>query len=703
MVDQEAIAGEQRILIVEDSSTQALHLQAVLEDEGFTVVWAENGAVALEAMGKQEFDFVVTDIEMPEISGYELCAKIKEKEQWRNLPVILLTSRKDPKNIILGLECGADSFFTKPYDAEILVRRIRQLLYNRSLRSQGRMKVGVEISLFGKVITINNEREQILDLLISTFEDIIQTNSELEESQRKLTEANNKIEEYVDILENRVRTSEERYRTVFDHLAEGVLICNKHGVVDSVNPAYQSIFGCNESDLGDKRVSDFLPCVSDDLEAWMNGEDYHYLPEVKCHQMGGGGIFVSCSISRIGSNGGSEFVCLVHDRTEAKKMEDRLRQSEKMEAIGQLTGGIAHDYNNQLTVIEGAADELGDLLAEDKEGRSLVEMIGTVVQAGKKLTRRLLTFARSQPVEREVIEMATMLDELSTLAAPLLGKQIELNISIVDDADWRVKLDRSELENALLNLCINAKHAMNDNGRIEIEVMNLRVDDEDATEIGEITPGDYVLVNFSDTGSGIPEEIRAKIFDPFFTTKSSAMGTGMGLAMVYGFIKQSGGQIKVYSEMGVGTTFHIYLPRSMETVLSDSTATVKVRSNIASSLHVFLVDDDALICRLALKQFKALGHVVETAHTAADALQEIEAGKKFDLLITDIMLGSGMSGTELADAVKQVRPELKVLFTSGFTEQALLDQSLLQPDVNLLVKPYNRQEIQAAIEKVMSM
>jgi PAS domain S-box-containing protein len=700
MIEASNANSAQSILIVEDSNTQAIHLQAVLEDEGFNVVWAENAQQALQSLEEQSFDFVVTDIEMPGMDGYELCRKIKDTEAWRNLPVILLTSRKDPKNIILGLECGADSFFTKPYEADVLVRRIRQLLYNRSLRSQGRMKVGVEIALFGKVITINNEREQILDLLISTFEDIIQANSELEESQKKLTEANEKIATYVDLLENRVQTSEERHTAVFENLAEGAAICSKSGEIDSANPSFLRIFGCKKMGVAGKRIQDFLPLDCPDLQDWMEGESYRYINEIKCSLPVGAEVYVSCSFSRIGDSEESDYVCLVHDRTESRKIEERLRQSEKMEAIGQLTGGIAHDYNNQLTVIDGAADELRDYVS-DSEGRSLVDMIATAAQAGTKLTRRLLTFARSQPFELQSIDVAAMLRELAALTKPLMGKEIEFNVSLSEKALWPVKLDRSELENALLNLCINAKHAMNDAGRIEIEASNLSVNADLAEEIGDIKVGDFVMLSISDNGCGIPKDIQSRIFEPFFTTKSAGKGTGMGLAMVYGFVKQSGGHIKLYSEEGVGTTFQIYLPRSMDVRAEDSVTKAEEIPVLDRSLRVFLVDDDALICKLAAKQFKGLGHQVETAHSGSSALEKLQLNGAYDLLIADMILGNGMNGTELAEKVSELQPDIKVLFTSGYTEQALLDQSLVKPNVNLLVKPYNRKSIQAAIEQVM--
>lgn len=688
------------LLIVEDSNTQAVHLIAVLEANGFDVDWAKNAQSAQNMMDENAYDMVLTDIEMPGISGYELCKEIKNNVRFRHIPVILLTSRKDPKNIILGLECGCDSFFTKPYDPIVIIKRIEQLLYNRQLRSSGKLKVGIELVLFGNVITINSEKEQILDLLISSFEEMIQTNTNLEESQLKLAEANRKIEDYIEILENRVRTSEERYRTIFDLLAEGIMICDNWGHVKNINSSSQRIFSCEDVDLSFRVVSDFIPQIETPLNVWMGEESYRYLQDVKCTRLDGEEIYINVSVSRIGNHSKADYACLVHDRTDAKKVEDRLRQTEKMEAIGQLTGGIAHDYNNQLTVIEGALEELKENLGHSEDdSKQLVELISSAAKAGAQLTRRLLTFSRAQPEDTKSIEVAKCLQSVKQLIRPLVGKNIRVNVEIKEEKIWHVKLDESQFENAIMNLCINARDAMLDGGEITIKIENCRIDDELVEQIGDIEEGNYVLISFSDTGTGIPLNIQDKIFEPFFTTKPVGKGTGMGLAMVYGFVKQAGGQMKLYSEHGVGTTFKIYLPKNEENTGSEEPSELVVKRT-DKRLKILLVEDDALIRKLTEKQLNSLGHHVDCVESVRHAEYMLVNNQQYDVLIVDIAFDRAKSGMDILDQL----PESSVagiVITSGYFKSNVSNKDKFGKPITFLYKPYNREKLAMAIDKIV--
>jgi PAS domain S-box-containing protein len=387
------------------------------------------------------------------------------------------------------------------------------------------------------------------------------------------------------------------------------------------------------------------------------------------------------------------------DITDAKETERQLRQALKMEAVGQLTGGVAHDFNNILTVITGTIEILSEGVADRPNLAAITRMIEEATARGTELTRRLLAFSRRQPLEPRAINVNELIVDAGRLLRPTLGEHIEIEAMLSDNLAAAL-VDPNELTATLLNLALNARDAMPDGGKLTLETNNVFLDEDYTRNEAELQPGAYVMVAVSDTGTGISAAIVDKVFDPFFTTKEVGKGTGLGLSMVYGFVKQSGGHIKIYSEEGHGTTVKIYLPRAAEQAenAAEHTAPDALRGGSES---VLVVEDDRLVRDYVVAQVKALGYDTLSATNAAEALALIDAGAAIDLLFTDIVMPGAMNGRELAEAAVKKRPGLKVLYTSGYTENAIVHHGRLDPGVLLLAKPYRKADLARMIRTAL--
>jgi len=583
-----------RILIVEDSPTQAQQLQFILEAEQFSVDLAPNAEIALQRVADEAFDMIISDIMMPGLSGYELCDRVKKDAKGFNIPVILLSTLADPMDIIRGLECGADNFITKPYEPEQLIDRIQTVFQNRRARIQGKLAFGVEVVFLGKKFIVNSEKEQILDLLIATFEDIVRTNRGLQQSKAELVAAKAEIETYALELERRV---EERTKQLVEQ-------------------------------------------------------------------------------------------------------QQQLAQSQKMEAVGQLTGGIAHDFNNLLTVITGAAEILSDDVTDQPELATTLAMIDEAAQRGAELTQRLLAFARKQPLQPRATDTNKLVSTAIKLLRPTLGENIEIE-SMFEEHAWPALVDPGQLTTAIVNLAVNARDAMPNGGKLTLETGNVRLDEAYAAANREVLPGAYVMIAVSDNGTGIPAAIIDKVFDPFFTTKEVGKGTGLGLSMVYGLVKQSGGHIKIYCEDGLGTCIKLYLPsaagRDVEFV--GTTTAVPIQRGTET---ILVVEDDPLVRSYAIAQRRALGYRTIPAGNADEALAFIDQGTRCDLLFTDVIMPGSRNGRELAGELMRRRPELKVVYTSGYSQSAIVHHGRLDPGVLLLTKPYRRSELAQIVRAALN-
>jgi CheY-like chemotaxis protein/two-component sensor histidine kinase len=369
-----------------------------------------------------------------------------------------------------------------------------------------------------------------------------------------------------------------------------------------------------------------------------------------------------------------------------------------MEAIGQLTGGIAHDFNNILTVITGTIEILAEAVAKEPQLAAITRMIDEAASRGADLTQHLLAFARKQPLQPREIDLNTLIIDTSKLLRPTLGAQIEIE-AVFEDETCLAMVDPNQLATAILNLAINARDAMPDGGKLIIETGMVQLDENYARTYSDVKPGRYALIAVSDTGAGIPAALLDKVFDPFFTSKGPGKGTGLGLSMVYGFVKQSSGHIKIYSEEGHGTTIRMYLPPGIgASPVSEAASTPSVRGGHET---ILVVEDDKLVRDYVLTQLHSLGYVTLDAANAAEALALVEAGHQFDLLFTDVIMPGTMNGRQLADEIQKSRPGLKMLFTSGYTENAIIHHGRLDSGVLLLAKPYRKSDLAGMIRRAL--
>ena len=391
------------------------------------------------------------------------------------------------------------------------------------------------------------------------------------------------------------------------------------------------------------------------------------------------------------------FIC--RDVTEHRAAEEKLRQSQKIESLGQLTGGIAHDFNNLLTVILGN----GEMLERDQtispRGKQLAQTVMTAAERGADLTKRLLAFARRQPLEPQVIDVNKLIHGIEGLLRRTLNEDIDVEIAGAGGL-WRSEIDPGQLEAALVNLAVNARDAMPDGGRLTIETANAILDDAYAEANNEVAAGQYIMISVTDTGTGMSKETLDRAFEPFFKTKGAAKGSGLGLSMVFGFVKQSGGHAKIYSELGEGTSVKLYLPRSYAT--GEAAYRPGEKGPEASGTeHILVVEDDELVRQNVLHQLADLGYRVTGAENGKAAIEILKSSDDIDLLFTDVVMPGGMNGRQLAEAAAKLRPSLRILFTSGYTENAIVHQGRLDRGVHLLSKPYRREELAAKLRKVL--
>jgi len=393
------------------------------------------------------------------------------------------------------------------------------------------------------------------------------------------------------------------------------------------------------------------------------------------------------------------------DITVSRRMEEQLAQSQKMEAVGQLTGGVAHDFNNRLTVILGNLDLLQRRLGNDPAAARLPMSALSAADGAAELTRRLLAFSRQQVLEPTIININELVTGMCDLLQSTLGETINVVISAGADL-WPVRTDRNLLENVLLNLAVNARDAMPRGGTLTIESHNIVLSEDYVKDHPYASAGEYVQLTVSDTGMGMSEEIKRRIFEPFFTTKPAGKGTGLGLAMVYGFVKQSGGHIEVYSEPEHGTSFKIYLPRDVSAEGVSLAAPGKKADDEDARIRdkvILLVEDDDAVREFSTLQLKEMGCQVLTANNGPAALELFASHPDIDLLFTDVIMPCGMTGLELATKMRESLPELKVLYTSGYAPQAAADRRIIKhPNDFWLAKPYRSQGLRDAVWRALS-
>jgi PAS domain S-box-containing protein len=394
------------------------------------------------------------------------------------------------------------------------------------------------------------------------------------------------------------------------------------------------------------------------------------------------------------------FAKITRDMTEQRAMQEQLHQAQKMEAIGQLTGGVAHDFNNLLTVILGNLETLWrELPADDSRLRRAVDQATRGAQRAATLTQQLLAFSRRQPLNPKPTDINRLVSGMSDLIRRTLSEDISVE-TVLGGGLWRVEVDSHQLESALLNLAVNSRDAMPNGGKLTIETVNTHLDAEYVARFAELAPGQYVVICVTDTGTGMTREVMARAFDPFFTTKPVGSGTGLGLSQVFGFVKQSGGHVKLYSEVGEGTTIKIYLPRLMRDVTAVEPETPAPAPRGQATETILVVEDDEDVRRYSTECLRELGFSILEANDGASALRILDHHSEVSLLFTDVGL-PGINGRELVEEARRRRPALRVLFTTGYARNAIVHQGRLDPGLELLTKPFTRSQLASRVRDVL--
>ena len=510
------------------------------------------------------------------------------------------------------------------------------------------------------------------------------------------------------LAQETLRESEQLARGIIETALDAFVQTDESGSILNWNSAAEKIFGWPRKDALGKNLIDLIVVEADrdrlkaGLERFRHsGQDRlsGNRREIRSLRRDGKEFTAELSVTALRRREGLVFNGFFRDLTEKIAAEDRIRQSEKMEALGQLTGGIAHDFNNILTVITGTIEILAEAVEKEPQLAAITRMIDDAAARGADLTQHLLAFARKQPLQPREVDINTLIIDTAKLLRPTLGEHIEIE-SVFEDETCVATVDPNQLATAILNLSLNARDAMPNGGKLILETGMAFLDDTYASMHDDVRPGRYALIAVSDTGTGIPAAILDKVFNPFFTSKGPGKGTGLGLSMVYGFVKQSAGHIQLYSEEGHGTTIKMYLPPGTGAVVtSEASNALAVQGGHET---ILVVEDDKLVRDYVLTQLHSLGYVTLDAANAAETLAIVEAGNEFDLLFTDVIMPGAMNGRQLANELQRRKPGLRVLFTSGYTENAIIHHGRLDSGVLLLAKPYRKSDMALMIRTALA-
>jgi PAS domain S-box-containing protein len=507
--------------------------------------------------------------------------------------------------------------------------------------------------------------------------------------------------------EQRFEREQALFRAIFESMPDPLVICDTSGAIRLVNPSFTRVFGYAEAEV----LGESMARLFESSETWeafakagagARRRPTDASPASVRFRRKSGEVFPAETVEGavVGSSGsGLGCLMLIHDATAERQQEALLLKAQRLEAVGQLTGGVAHDFNNLLTVILGNIELLEPKL-RDELSRSLAAEAREAAEMGARLTDRLLTFARRQRLETQSLNLNEFVLGLIELLRRTIGAPIDLSTSLAPDL-WPTMADPGQVESAVLNLVLNARDAMPSGGRLVIETFNATVDAGDEVSDAGMAAGDYVVLSVADTGHGMPPEVRARAFEPFFTTKGAGKGSGLGLATIYGFARQSGGNVTIYSEAGKGTTVNLYLPRAGRKTEEEAPA-VKPDVDAGRGETVLIVEDDDRVRRLTATRLKELGYRVLEANHGAAALAVLAETPGVEIVFSDLVMPGGMSGFDLARRVRESHPQVHVILTSGYSAELMNQADIAQLDLQVLRKPYRQAQLACAFRAALS-
>ena len=668
-----------KILIAEDTEDSRIMLEMALAAQGYKVLSSSNGAEALELLKAEPTlpDLIVSDILMPEMDGFELCRIVKSDPKLKHIPFIFYTATyTDRRDEELGMALGATKFVVKPMEPG----KFMQIIKDEIITSR-------QSDISSATASIQkdpNELEQMHHTAVSRK--LNKKISELEDKKASLKHSEEKYQHLVETVQN--------YFFFYTRDVEGNFTY--------VSSSIEMLLGYSSDDFL-VHHSKYLTKEPHNEKAWImfklscEGKEQPAF-EIEIANKNGKISWLEVKEFPIFDQHGnvSHVEGIAHDITMRKQTDEMLRRSQKMEALGNLTGGIVHDYNNTLGIILGYAELLEEILSKDPKLRKYIHEIHRAAERGTKLSKKLLSFTRYKEPNSESVNINTIISNEKSMLEKVLTTSLELVLKLDDDL-WATWLDRNDLEDTILNITINAAHAMEPNGQLTIKTTNHQVNEIDAQQL-DLDAGDYVLLSFCDTGCGIDKRLESKIFEPFYTTKGDK-GTGLGLSQVYGFVERSGGSIKVYSEINHGTQFNLFFPRYLGEAINDEVIAQEYKQNLNGTESILIVDDEPTLLNLASEILSTHGYKTFCAQTGMQALEVLEK-ESIDLVFTDIIMPK-ISGYELAKKVLEKYPQIKILLTSGFTGNDKATSGNQEIDNNLLHKPYNSQKLLIEIHKLL--